>query len=201
MKPLIDPDIENILSHTILPDLDKGRKDFDRPHTEAVVYWIKAILSKTSSSESRNKILITAAYGHDWGYIGLFDDIDSAKLELVHQMKPKHMERGSKMISNLLRDKLSGYFTEEEIAQVSHLVGIHDKLEELRTEEEMILMEADTLGSIDVDRVKPTYSKADTELMIEREIRGRRLPIFRHDWAKIEAEKLIQKRLDWYATC
>lgn len=190
--------IEKTLQKIILPDLEKGRKDFDRPHTEAVVYWIQEILKRLNLSESTNKILITAAYAHDWGYIGLFNDIDSTNLELVHQMKPKHMERGAKMISNLLSSSLSKYFTTDEIAQVTHLVDIHDKLEELKSEAEIILMEADTLGAIDVDKVKPTYSKEDTILLIDREIRGRRLPIFRHDWAKVEAEKLIRKRLDWY---
>jgi Asp-tRNA(Asn)/Glu-tRNA(Gln) amidotransferase C subunit len=192
--------IEETLQKIILLDLEKGRKDFDRPHTKAVVYWTKEILNRLNLSESKNKVLITAAYAHDWGYIGLFEDIDSTNLELVHQMKLKHMERGAKMIYDLLSNRLSKYFTTDEIAQVTHLVDIHDKLEELKSEDEIILMEADTLGSIDVDKVKPTYSKADTELMIKREIRGRRLPIFRHDWAKIEAEKLIQKRLAWYIT-
>ena len=192
--------IEETLQKIILPDLEKGRKDFDRPHTEAVVYWTKEILNRLNLSKSKNKILITAAYAHDWGYIGLFEGIDSTNLELVHQMKPKHMERGAKMIYALLSNRLSKYFTTDEIAQVTHLVDTHDKLEELKSEDEIILMEADTLGSIDVDKVKPTYSKADTELMIKREIRGRRLSIFRHDWAKIEAEKLIQKRLAWYIT-
>lgn len=200
MKLLISRQIESILQQSILSNLEKGRREYERPHTEAVVYWIKEILSKLNLSESMNKVLITAAYAHDWGYIGLFDGIDSTNLELVHQMKPKHMERGAKMIYDLLSNRLSKYFTTEEIAQVTHLVDIHDKLEELKSEDEIILMEADTLGAVDVEKVKPTYSKADTELMIEREIRGRRLPIFRHDWAKIEAEKLIQKRLAWYIT-
>ena len=43
-ETLIKPQNEKVLKQVILKDLDKGRKDFDLPHTKAVVYWMKYLL-------------------------------------------------------------------------------------------------------------------------------------------------------------
>lgn len=198
MTTLIDPDVEKVLQSVIFPDLAKGRKDFDLPHTQAVVHWMKELLSTLHLSEAQSKILIAAAYSHDWGYIGLFDGLDSSDIAVVHKMKPLHMERGARMIAKLLAEKLTTFFTGEEIKQVAHLVRVHDKMEELVSEEEILLMEADTLGMLDVDRVKPTFSKEDNEIFIERELRGRRLPKFMHREAMEQASVLAQQRINFY---
>lgn len=195
---LIAPEIEVVLRESILPELEKGRKDFDRPHTEAVVFWMKELLEKIDSLTCDSQVLITAAYAHDWGYIGLFDGIDSSNIEVVHKMKPLHMERGSALITHLIEEKLSTYFTQKQKEEVARLVLMHDRIEELKTEPEILLMEADTLGMLDADKVKPTFSKADNEVFISRELQGRRLPAFIHPHAKTIALELAQKRLAFY---
>ncbi|MEP7166672.1 MAG: HD domain-containing protein [Candidatus Woesebacteria bacterium] len=198
MKPQINPNIEKVLENTILPDLLRGRKDFDLPHTKAVVFWMKKLLLNVQNPSLDSQVLITAAYAHDWGYIGLFDGVDSTDIEVIHKMKPLHMERGSEKIRSLIGKKLSTYFSKEQQELVSHLVLVHDRIEDLRGDAEIVLMEADTLGMLDTDLVKPTFSKADNDVFIARELNGRRLPVFKHQFAKETAKVLAQKRLSFY---
>ncbi len=195
----IDPQVEQILQETILPDLRKGRKDFDLPHTKAVVFWMKELLQSLSDQSLDSQVLITAAYAHDWGYIGLFDGVDSTNIEVIHKMKPLHMVRGSQLITQLIDEKLSAYFTTKQKEHVAHLVRMHDRVEELKTTDEILLMEADTLGMIDANKVKPTFSKEDNQTFMQRELMGRRLPRFQHDYAKKIAEELADSRERYYS--
>jgi hypothetical protein len=199
MKTILNPEIEKILEETILPDLKKGRKDFDLPHTKAVVHWMKYLLQKLSNSTLDAQVLITAAYAHDWGYIGLFDGADSCDMTVIHKMKPLHMERGSEKITSLIENKLSKYFTLEQKQQVSHLVLVHDRIEDLGTDSEILLMEADTLGMIDVSRVQPTFSNEDNKIFMQRELFGRRFPKFMHSDALMVAKKLAAERESFYS--
>lgn len=50
------------------------------------------------------------------------------------------------------------FLTVEQAMRVVHLVGIHDDLHVLKDIDEIILMEADTLGAIDTARVKPSFN-------------------------------------------
>ena len=65
------------------------------------------------------------------------------------------------MIEQLLYSRLAKDFTSQEILEVSHLVLFHDKLKKIKTETEILLMEADTLGMLDLTRIKPTFSQTD----------------------------------------
>jgi len=198
MINLINPQIEIILRGVILPDLDRGRKDFDRPHTEAVVYWMKSLINQLNKQSLDNQVLITAAYAHDWGYTGLFDGSDSNKSHEISKRKPLHMEKGAKLITDLIRSELLNYFSESQIIETANLVRVHDKVEMLKTEEEILLMEADTLGMLDVSRVKPTFSKQDNENFIKREIYNRRLPLFIHSYAVEQCNFLAEQRQKFY---
>lgn len=198
MKQLIDPQIEQVLQETIFPDLLKGRKDFDLPHTKAVVYWMKHLLSTIPNTQIDSQVLITAAYAHDWGYIGLFDGIDSNDPKEIAKKKPLHMERGAEFITNLIETKLSQFFTEEQKKQVAHLVFMHDRVEKLATEEELLIMEADTLGMLDAERAAPTFSKEDNDLFVEKEVKNRRIPKFFHSEAVSVAQKLIVLRQHYF---
>ena len=194
----MDADLEKIVSDRILPDLKKGRVDFDFKHTKAVVFWMKYLLSLFPSQASLKKILITAAYAHDWGYVGLFEGIDSNNLVEIAKQKPLHMQKGAEKIKQFLSQDCSLFFSQEEVEMVSHLVAVHDVVEDLHTEEELFLMEADTLGMLDVKRSPPTFSKKDNEHFIKTQIYGRRIPHFMHDEAKKQALSLAKKRLAYY---
>jgi hypothetical protein len=137
MENLIDHRIEEVLRNTILPDLRDGRKDFDRQHTEAVVYWMKKLLTHISNPLLDSQVLITAAYAHDWGYAGLFDGINSNDIDEITKRKSLHMEAGARLIEKLIHSKLAAFFTTEQAEQTSELVRIHDQIDLLKTEEEI----------------------------------------------------------------
>lgn len=197
MAKTIPSEFEEILRQTILPDLDKGRKNFDRPHTEAVVYWMKYILDNTENNLDP-LVMIPAAYAHDWGYIGLFDGFNSDDPEVIKVRKPLHMDRGSEKIRELLATQCTQFVNTSQIDQIAHLVKVHDKISELKTIEEISLMEADTLGMVDISRIKPTFSKEANENLVNNEIKKNRLPLFVHPEIQKHGFALAQKRLDYY---
>lgn len=196
---LIDSILEKKLQAKILPELEKGRKDFDRPHTEAVVFWMKELLKNLDNPKLNAKILITAAYAHDWGYIGLFDGVNSSDPQEIAKRKPLHMERGAELIGEFLMKDLNQHFSAAEIQEVQHLVLMHDRVEDLVSEEEKLIMEADTLGMLDTDKVKPTFSKEDNQKFITNEVLGRRFKYFLHEFALETGQKLLDKRLEFYS--
>ncbi len=69
------------------------------------------------------------------------------------------MSRGSIMIEQLLHQRLGRYFTQNQILRVAHLVLFHDKIRDLVDEDEILLMEADTLGMLDSNFVNSSFSK------------------------------------------
>jgi len=194
----MNPSLEAILRATILPELEKGRKDFDRPHTEAVVHWTKTILEHLNNPELDPQVLITAAYAHDWGYIGLFEGANSSDRQEIAKRKPLHMERGAQYITELINTRLAEHFSPEQTVLTAHLVRMHDRVEDLQTESELLLMEADTIGMLDTKRVRPTFSKADNEVFLAREFYKRRLPRFPHEFAREVATKLAKEREHYY---
>ncbi|MGD9129020.1 MAG: hypothetical protein PVJ09_00825 [Candidatus Woesebacteria bacterium] len=207
---LISPIIERTLRQIILKDLaNKGRKNFDKNHTLAVVYWTKQLLKIINSKQNgkqnktkidkklNSKILITAAYAHDWGYASLFQNSDSDDYAAIQAQKQLHMWQGAIKIERLLYQRLSSHFSEAEIIRVAHLVYIHDQLDKLKDEDEVLLMEADTLGALDTDRMKPTFSKKDHHRFIQ-EVRKKRLAGFVHSQASKLGKELIKKRIAFY---
>ena len=192
---LIPENIERVLKQVIFKDLtNKGRPNWDRPHTEAVVHWMKHLLGTLKKPSLNSKVLITAAYAHDWGYINLFTPGRPATIAEVLPMKKLHMKRGAEMIERLLYQRLSSHFTEAEILRVTHLVGVHDKVRELKDEDELLLMECDTLGMLDYERSPSTKSPEDEKGFLKHSIYDLRLPRFIHEEARIIAEKLLAKR-------
>ena len=198
IEQAIDPKIEAVLQEVIFPDLLKGRKDFDLPHTKAVVHWMKRLLSEIDDPDLDSQVLVTAAYAHDWGYIGLFEGVNSSDPKEIAKRKPLHMERGAELITNLITKKLPAFFSKEQIQAVAHLVSVHDKVEQLTTEAEKLLMEADTLGMLDTDLVKPTFSKEDNERFMKNEIYNRRMKNFKHQTALKLLDKMVQSRENFY---
>jgi hypothetical protein len=198
---LIHPYIERILRQVILKDLaNKGRPHWDKPHTEAVVYWMKYLLKKINKPELNSKVLITAAYAHDWGYANLFEQKKPITIDQALSQKDLHMKKGVEMIERLVYQRLSSYFTEAEILRLTHLISIHDYVDQLQDEDELLLMECDALGMIDTERVNPTLSKEDSERLMKNSINKKRLPQFMHQEAKSIAQDLIKKREKFYST-
>jgi putative nucleotidyltransferase with HDIG domain len=143
---------EERLKEQVFSILEKGRADWDVPHTQAVVYWIKKLIEKEGGEE---RILIPAAYLHDIGYSKLKNLTDYASIK---QVKEHHMEIGAE----IAEDILEGFdFTEAEKDEIIHLILVHDNLDQLSTHNEIILMEADSLAQIDLERVHSTFNSDD----------------------------------------
>lgn len=201
IRQFIDPKLEKLLRTRILSDLDSGRKNFDRPHTEAVVHWMKTLISELSNrKELDSLVLITAAYAHDWGYYKLFEGVNSDDPAEISKMKPKHMLRGSQMISEYIKSNLDAWYSSSQVEAIAHLVLVHDNVEDLNTENEILIMEADTLGMLDTDLVKPTFTKEENDHFISNQIKKRRIPRFQHEFAIKKAMELTKNRIKFYSS-
>ena len=175
--------------------LKEGRADWDVPHTRSVVYYADLL---AQAAEADRLVLTTAAWLHDIGYHGLFDEGDSSRYGHVQDKKILHMLRGADMAREFLeRDEVIRRYTADQRERIIHLVGIHDKLDELRELDELMLMEADTLGAIDIARVKPTFDGAGAEKYIAK-LKAKRLPLFRTTVGKDLAEVLVPIFEDYF---
>lgn len=188
---MIETKIEEFLQKAIFPDLEKGRPGWDLPHTRSVVHWAKNL---TQDDLKYHKIVVTAAYAHDWGYMGLFSQ-HTPTYDQIQEFKLRHMVLGAEKITQLLAG--SADFTRKEISRISHLVAVHDHLDILKADDEIYLMEADTLGALDTDFIVPTFNLQDNQKYLE-EVKSKRFSEFRHERAKKAFDQLIEKRKDFY---
>lgn len=170
--------------------LCQGREDWDEPHTRAVVYYAEKL---ALASGLDVLVFTTAAWLHDIGYFGLFEDGEAGQYAQITDRKKLHMEIGAKMAKDLLNSPgIREFYTPEQIEQIVHLVGTHDKLTELLVPEEFVFVEADTLGAIDLTRVVPTFDKVNGLKYIES-LRKRRVPLFVSDLGKEYLAELLPK--------
>jgi len=175
--------------------LEKGRIGWDVPHTRAVVHYAKLI---TRSVNADLMVIPTAAWLHDIGYYGLFKG-DSGKYEVVQDRKARHMIVGAEMAREFVDgEEVMGILTPRQRDRVVELVSVHDRVEELDDDlDKRILMEADTLGAIDVRRVRPTFDKEGRARYVEIDLNTRRGPRFRTSLGKELLAELIPKFLDF----
>lgn len=189
--------LEDYLKKKICPDLDKGRPNFDKPHTIEVVAYIKRIIKHTPNIKVDKNVLIIAAYAHDWGYSGLFKNNKVLNFEDVNNAKKQHMLLGVEKLSKLLNDKFFSFLTQEQKQRCIHLVAVHDKIDEIKDIDEIVLMEADMLSGLDVNSVKPTFDFESNQKFIHA-IKTKRIPKFFNQYSKNEAKKLIKARINFY---
>lgn len=141
--------------------------------------------------------MLIAAYAHDWGYANLFTNGKLADYDTVANTKNAHMEVGAKKLKQLLTASFFCFLNEKQKNRAIHLVKVHDQLDKLNDPDEIILLEADTLGAMDIDLVKSTFDKKSNEKYIQ-ELTEKRLPKFITEYSIQEASKLIKKRKDYY---
>lgn len=187
---------ERVLAEHIFPELERGRPNWDRPHTISVV--AKAIIANSRDIPVDAAVIIIAAYAHDRGYADLFEGGRPASLDRIKQEKPLHMQIGARKLEELLKDEAFSTLTPEQKARAVHLVSVHDRTEELTGNDERILMEADTLGAIDINGVKPTFKQAENAKYLAK-TRTNRLAFFLTPYAKEEFERLVKEREEYYA--
>ncbi len=186
---------EKTLSKIVISYLKKGRAGWDLPHTLACVHWIKELLKNENGNP---KILVPVMYFHDIGYIELMEGKENLNLERNMNMKEEHMRRGAILAREILENRIEG-FTKEEIERICYLVSIHDNYEiikEINDNDAQLVYEADGLGQIDRDRVKPTYSKEDAEIFL-RDFQKKRGQRFRTESGKIFYRELFERALKY----
>lgn len=152
--------------------LAKGRLDWDVPHTMAVVSWANKLARIQGLDVA---VLTTAAYLHDIGYYGQFVGLESADLGRVMDKKKKHMMAGAIMAAEFLSsNEVRKFLTGEQIDRIIYLISVHDKVGELKYVDELVLMEADSLGAIDLTFVEPTYRGKEALYYLETRMIKRR---------------------------
>lgn len=118
-------------------------------------------------------------------------------LDRVKEVKTLHMINGAKKIQGLMTRPEFNFLSQQQKDRVIHLVGIHDKLSELKDVDELVLMEADTLGAMDTTLVKPSFNYEDGHRWMEN-TRKNRMSRFITDYSKKEAEKLMGQFEEYY---
>lgn len=190
--------LEYFLKEKILPDLRDGRPN-DEPHTLLVVKQLKKILKSAPELKLDWEVLIIAGYAHDWGYTNLLDKSVVVRLEHLGAIKDTHMIIGSEKLSELLQNSFFDELTKEQKLRAVYLVGIHDKLSELKDNDELALMEADSLGGMDPE-VMGVFADNESEERYLTKSRNLRFSKFITEYSKQEYERLYQKRISWKKT-
>jgi putative nucleotidyltransferase with HDIG domain len=176
--------------------LSQGRIGWDVPHTYSVVHYAGEIADSVGVD---HLVATTAAWFHDIGYFGLFINEDSNRHESVIDKKAQHMEEGARLVREFLEQPgITNYFTPEQRERVIHLVSVHDKVADLKDLDELVLMEADTLGAIDITRVTPTFDY-DSGMKYIEGLKRKRLPRFCTDLGKKHAGELLPRFEQFFA--
>jgi putative nucleotidyltransferase with HDIG domain len=155
--------------------LRQGRAGWDEPHTRVVVYYARALATAAGVDPL---VAVTVAWLHDIGYAGLFAREDSSRHTVVKSRKALHMERGAALAREFVaQPDVAPFYTPAQRDRIVHLVGVHDNVEALSAPDEIVFMEADTLGALDIHRVTPTYDYKSGLRYLEG-VRRRRAPRF-----------------------
>lgn len=179
--------------------LEQGRPGYDVPHTHGVVAWAfelaMAFNRQVEAGEVKDAqkvdllVNVTAAWLHDIGYFGQFEDV--ADYAAVHDKKALHMVVGARMAGEFLREFASKYLNEFQIDEIAHIISIHDNLDEIVSMAETIMVEADTLGMMDVNYVEPTYTGEEALGFPEKPKTKRRFSMFKTDLAKRSLGRVV----------
>ena len=195
----MNPTARKYLELTIYPDLEKGRPNWDLPHTKSVVHYMENILAHHPELGLDPDIMIPAAMAHDWGYAGLFQEGKPVNLAENRDKKAEHMLLGAQKIKTLLRDTSFDYLTPEQKARIVHLVSVHDRLSELTDTDELVLMEADTLRATDIDATTPTHTYQEYVQWLEN-TKSQRETKFITTYSKQKMTELLQVRKRYYSS-
>lgn len=185
--------VEKYIQKIILPDLDRGRAS-DKQHTLAVVKYLKEILIASNNPNDDWYVLVISAYAHDWGYTDLFEDNSKLTLKEIGKQKERHMIIGSEKIGKVLSEKFFNFMSNEQKDRCVHLVSVHDKLEALNDRDELLLMEADTLGGLD-PKIMGIFNTKESEDRFLQKNKDLRYTKFISGYAKKRYKVLFKERV------
>jgi len=132
---------------------------WDYLHSIACVNTMKKIIAVEGGDE---KVLLTTMYLHDIGYAGSLKKGYSLNDRI--EAKSRHMARSVEKAKPLL-EKLG--YSDSEIKQIIGLISVHDKLDELTLNEELLVLEADSLGAIDPNVNGNRFGEKEYERYVE----------------------------------
>ena len=186
----LNPEIEEQIKNEAMKYLVKGRVGYDAPHTLAAVHYMRELIKNEGGDE---RILVTTMYLHDLGYPELKPGYT---IHDVKKTKKEHPTLSVKRAREVL-EKIND-FTTIEIEKILFLILHHDDLEGIDTHDQQLVFEADNLGKIDPDRVKPSFKK-DNCLIFLKHFKEKRMPLFKTKTGKAILNKLLPK-LEKYVT-
>jgi hypothetical protein len=189
-----DEELREFAVINIFPILETGDPNWDRPHAEAVVYHLIQILNNNPQYNLDRTVMILAGYLHDIGYSKFYKKGAALTREEYMLAKKQHEEIGSQISENILA-KVD--ITSKQKQRILHLVSVHDKINTLTQIDELCFLEADTLGGLDVNFVKPTFSKEQNYKQIE-DFKSMRFPKFITEYGKKEFGVLVDLRNKYY---
>jgi hypothetical protein len=162
-----------------------------------VVDWLKQIIEHNPNLKLDKDVLVIAAYAHDWGYSDIFSEGEVMQFEKVENAKELHMKLGADKLKKLFKDSFFSFLTDAQKERAIHLVAVHDKKFELKDVDELVLMEADMLSSLDINTEKPVFD-AESNKKFMKAMLATRIPKFITEFSIEEAKKLIIKRENYY---
>lgn len=193
----INSDLFNKCFTYVKQFLNQGRFGWDLPHTKSVIFYAYNIAKKEKADVT---VLTLAAMFHDIGYFKLFKKGQSDNAKNITDKKKQHMVNGSKMVKEFFNNN-SGFFdkyiTKKQQERIIHLVYVHDNVLDLKQKDELILMEADTLGAIDVTRLKPNFNIESVKKYIKG-FHNKRAKMFKTKSGKEFLNKLLPKFYSFY---
>ena len=174
--------------------LKYGREGWDIPHSRAVVYHAEQIALAEGLDVRAH---YTAGWLHDTGYFRVFNPHESHDLGKITDKKTLHMIRGVEYAEIFFQLKrMTEFYTPAQQELIMLLIGTHDKLDELKTIDQIAFMEADTLGMIDLSRIKPTFDRATALKNIDVELK-KRADLFRTEYGKRMFTELFPKYVEY----
>jgi nitrogen fixation protein len=191
-------ELENYLQAKIFPDLERGRPNWDVPHTKAVVIHIKNLVKSEAKLNLDPLVMVIVAYAHDWGYADLFKNGKELDYKGVAKQKSLHMGISAQKLEALLKDKIFDDLADRQKQRVVEIVAKHDQLESLHETDELVFMEADTLAGLDVDKVTPTFNHESNDKYMKF-VRSSRFPLFITGTGKKEFERLYKLRTKYFS--
>ncbi|MDH4358357.1 MAG: HD domain-containing protein [Candidatus Berkelbacteria bacterium] len=165
--------------------LIKCRPNWDLPHTQAAVYWMKQLIEHEGGDE---RILIPAIYLHDIGYYDLIGP--GYTYQQLRQIKPKHMIKGEKLARQILNDLP---LSEKEVKEITHLVRIHDDIPKIESFNEQMVFEADCLGMIDREKAGVGSLAKESVGDFLQSFKKRRMPKLKSKLARGKVKEFFEK--------
>lgn len=180
---------EQYLLDTIVPDLERGRPGWDKPHTLKVVEYVKAICDAYDNPDDLDRdVLIIAAYLHDYGYMYFLDELGAGG-PTTGSAKQKHATKSAEKWLEIQDNPVFAFMSSAQKSRTEHLIRVHDEVYDLQDTDELVLMEADTLGALgtssDVDSASDKYQ------YYLRATQDKRISRFITPYAIKEADKLM----------